>query len=903
MFDPVELARYVNSTAPASAFEGDAASGSPAARRYWGVPFTVLTEGSIVAGDQGGPVAIALDQAVRNSARASSRPAAPTYLVVLHECPPPVLDGSEVEAAGDPLLSVIPPDSTQLGKHVADYILEYADGSEHCVPVRWRFEIGWAGGALGQRLFAARGLTGAKPLDFRGPYPRNAWGRWQTGVGGEGGGTMSVYALPNPFPERPLRALRIEPSPGAEVTIAALTLAYGDAHPLRHERLQSFRVTLPPELVRVPGPAAPGSSGLAGDRPAPTTSDLSHVSMDVDLGVLVRTYALPAFDIDSWMGGSGISAPLHPAPDSVGPAPLTQVVTDVAASLDATLKVGEHAVPLRPAYEGGEARSADGAVRVEILTPHKTWLHVTVEDSALAAPGGPGAIRNVDGVPEGSQNGAVGTGKTVPSRIHFRAPDGRYLPPYGHRQEVNENWFEDYGADLKLHETQYAYVDGTFQLELPVGDVYVELFKGFEYQPLRQKLTIEPGQRELILRPERALDWRSRGWVTADTHVHFISPQVAWLQGRAEGLNLINLLASQWGDLHTNVGDISGGLSGVSRDETLVWVGTENRQHLLGHMSLLGIKGEPVFPMTTAGPGESAIGDPTWTTLAEWSDEARRKDGVVVIPHFPSPYAEVAADIVLEKIDAVEINMQQWPIRVSEWYRYLNCGYRVAAVGGTDKMSAQMPVGAIRTYARLEPDQPFSFEAWGDAVKAGHTFTTTGPLIDLTVEGKRPGDDLQLPSGGGTLHVSALAESVVPFGAVQILVNDRVVAERRSDSGMYRCQLEEAIQVPGSAWVAARIMSNMIGWIGSPRPVAAHTTPVYVVAGGAELFSPSDATYLLTVIEGGVTWMDTIATRPDPERHARNRKVFEDARDRLHARLHSHGQTHTHAASHGHTHN
>ena len=145
------------------------------------------------------------------------------------------------------------------------------------------------------------------------------------------------------------------------------------------------------------------------------------------------------------------------------------------------------------------------------------------------------------------------------------------------------------GNDLKLHGTEYAYVDGTFQVELPVGDVFVELFKGFEYAPLRQKLTIQPHQRELTLRAERPMAWRSRGWMTADTHVHFISPQTAWLQGRAEGLNLINLLASQWGDLYTNVGDLSGALSGVSRDETLVYVGTENRQHLLGHMSLLGV--------------------------------------------------------------------------------------------------------------------------------------------------------------------------------------------------------------------------------------------------------------------------------------------------------------------------
>ena len=62
-------------------------------------------------------------------------------------------------------------------------------------------------------------------------------------------------------------------------------------------------------------------------------------------------------------------------------------------------------------------------------------------------------------------------------------------------------------------------------------------------------------------------------------------------------------------------------------------------------------------------------------------------------------------------------------------------GYRVAAVGGTDKMSAGMPVGGVRTYAHLG-DEEFTFANWAKAVRAGRTFTTSGPLIDLTVEGR-----------------------------------------------------------------------------------------------------------------------------------------------------------------------
>jgi len=76
--------------------------------------------------------------------------------------------------------------------------------------------------------------------------------------------------------------------------------------------------------------------------------------------------------------------------------------------------------------------------------------------------------------------------------------------------------------------------------------------------------------------------------VSADTHVHFLSPTTALLEAQAEGLNLINLLAAQWGDLFTNVGDITNEPL-LSRDkETMIWVGSENRQHILGHIAMLG---------------------------------------------------------------------------------------------------------------------------------------------------------------------------------------------------------------------------------------------------------------------------------------------------------------------------
>jgi len=94
------------------------------------------------------------------------------------------------------------------------------------------------------------------------------------------------------------------------------------------------------------------------------------------------------------------------------------------------------------------------------------------------------------------------------------------------------------------------------------------------------------------------------------------------------------------------------------------------------------------------------------------------------------PYAEVVAGLVLGKIDGVELRDFYAPtmntFAIAEWYRFLNMGYRVAAVGGTDKMSAGMPVGGVRTYARVGGDE-LSFASWARAVRAGRTFTTTAP--------------------------------------------------------------------------------------------------------------------------------------------------------------------------------
>jgi hypothetical protein len=299
--------------------------------------------------------------------------------------------------------------------------------------------------------------------------------------------------------------------------------------------------------------------------------------------------------------------------------------------------------------------------------------------------------------------------------------------------------------------------------------------------------------------------------------------------------------------------------------------------------------------MSASGPEESYLGDPLWRSLAEWADECREREGLAVGVHFPYPTGEVAADIIMGKLDAIELypaNDQFSTLGFMDWYRYLDCGYRLPVVAGTDKMGAYEAVGANRAYAHLG-EAEFNFGSWARAVRSGNTFMSSGPLLLFTVDGHSPGEEIKFGSGGGKLEVEARAACFFPIHRVEVVFNGRVVASREQPEGTREMILKEEVQVPGSGWIAARCSSrySSLGNGQVPGKVA-HTSPVYIVVPGQELFSPPAAAYFLTLIDGAQAWVETLATRPDAERFEKILRLFGDARAELHRRLHQQGIEH-----------
>ena len=736
-----------------------------------------------------------------------------------------------------------------VGQPLARYTVEAGSGPVVERIVRRRFEVNEGIVGWGQGAFAAIPHPVDAPLDWRGPHPVPApagyaapgeagllgilpgsWGPAQTGVADSvpsptGDIVFWLFALEIPATAGRLVRLRMEPltrlDEGGGVVVGAVTAFRGTASPLAIQPRRSLRVE---------------------------AADGDELQVGVDLGQVFRQRPAP---IAAGAPRDGILGWGVPRDDDEPKA----VVVDLAIAPDATLAIGSSARVAAADLPAEGQQTKSGGVTIEALPSPTRRVDVEIVDAA--------------------------TGRPMPARVRFVAPDGRYLPPLGHRDEVNPGLNEDSGADVVLGGSTYAYVPGRFPIGLPAGPVEMEVVHGFSHRPVRRTIEVDGGRAPLVV-PLEAVD--ADGWTAVDGHVHFISPTSALLEARAEGVAIVNLLATQWGDHHTSLSDLPAKVVVDTDGEHLVVMGSENRQNVLGHIGLLGAS-DPVLPMASAGPPEARMGDPLEVLMRDWADAARAQEGLAVAVHFPLPYAEIAADIVCGRIDAVEMQALTPGVdgpSIREWYRFLACGYRLPVVGGTDKMSAEVPVGAIRTYARLDPERPLSFAGFAEAVRAGRTFVSSGALIDIEVDGHGQGDVVALGAGGGTVEVWVRSWAAQPFiDTIELIHDGQVVATSGGATPTDRLELSERVTIGASGWLAARATSRAFIHSAFSTSMGAHSSPVYVDVGGQRPFSIEDAEMIGLIIDGARTWVETLAAVRSPAERARLAEYFTSGRAAL----------------------
>jgi hypothetical protein len=483
----------------------------------------------------------------------------------------------------------------------------------------------------------------------------------------------------------------------------------------------------------------------------------------------------------------------------------------------------------------------------------------------------------------------TGTGRPTPVRVRFLTPDGSTAVPFGRLASFATAPYADVGGHLLVGSERFCFVDGTCEIRLPSGVITVEASKGPEYSPLRREITLGPGKISMRLAVERWTDLRTERWYSGDTRATSLSPHAALVEAAAEDLAVVNLLALERpgsGDSPPalpNLLAFSGSVPALQTPGHMVAVNTLNIHPLLGAVALLNCH-RVVYPLRFGGPD----GADDWSVL-DWCEQCHRKQGLVVWPDLPRltdehPQGEALAALLLGQIDAFEISRfaDPEPAVLADWYRLLDCGLRLPLAGGSGKNSNALPLGRVRTYARLQPGEELSYPAWIEAVRAGRTFASNAPLLFLTVDDQDPGTVISTASTGKTVKIRAEARSRVAFEQLELLVNGRIQASKTASGNRQSAILETEATLTESAWIAARCWSRETLPGEAGQCVYAHTSPVYVQVEGKPIRPTPDTTApLLRVLDRTQEWARGQARCETEKQRAQLVGVFEAARQNL----------------------
>jgi hypothetical protein len=475
------------------------------------------------------------------------------------------------------------------------------------------------------------------------------------------------------------------------------------------------------------------------------------------------------------------------------------------------------------------------------------------------------------------------TGKPTPVRIRFVDSTGVCRLPFGRLTEFATEPGEDVGGQVQLDGEAFAYIDGNCEVHLPAGVVRVEVHKGPEYVPINREVVLGPGKISLRLAIARWIDLREQGWYAGDGRAHELSPHAAQLEGAAEGLEVVNVLAQarppqgERPAAFVNLLAFSG-TRPAREGSPLVVVNTYNRHPILGTLALLNCH-RIVHPLRFGAPD----GLDDWS-VSDWCDQCHRKSGLVVWPDEPRltadhPQGEALAALLLGKVDAFEIccldDLQLTTLK--DWYRLLACGQRLPLVGASGKDSNRVTLGSVRTYARLEPNQEFGYGAWIEAVRAGRTFVTDGPLMSLTVDGHGPGSIVSAPAEGKTMRVQAEARSATAFDRLEVLHDGRPIATAKGAGDPQTATIDVEASITTSGWLVARCWGGDSG-----SRIRAHTSPVYLQVEGRPLRPDVVAIApLLAVLDQTLAWVRREARCANEQQREHLAEVFQAAQQEL----------------------
>jgi len=328
----------------------------------------------------------------------------------------------------------------------------------------------------------------------------------------------------------------------------------------------------------------------------------------------------------------------------------------------------------------------------------------------------------------------------------------------------------------------------------------------------------------------------------------------------AEGLSLVmDLVANKDNRILDYDSWVPGGgehPASLRDSRTKLHFGEEYRPPFYGHMFFIGLKDHLISPFTTGYEG-TAI-ESLYPSNTDMLRKARAQGALTAYVHAYYGDADpltttlgiaraFPVDAALGLVDCLEWSGSSRSESLV-WHHALNNDFKVAPVGGEDSITSlhhTKLIGSVRTYA-LSGAQ-LKVEPWIAALRKGNTFFTTGPLLEFRVNGKNPGDTIQLGAAGGTVTLEAKMHSIAPVSKLRIYRNGVVFREVPAGDGR-EVAFKEEVRVTESSWFTLYAEGPASEFLDAEFPQA-ETNAIRVYTGERKIRNAESARYFIRWIE------------------------------------------------------
>ena len=457
------------------------------------------------------------------------------------------------------------------------------------------------------------------------------------------------------------------------------------------------------------------------------------------------------------------------------------------------------------------------------------------------------------------------TGAPIGSRVHLTASDGKSYAPADAYARIGGQ-----GEHLFHHA-------GRFTVEAPPGRAALTFVRGFEYRPREVVAEVRAGEvTELAVDLRRMTDMAARGWHSGSTHVHMNyggnlrnTPENLLMMSAAEDQDVVN---EQVANKDNRVLDHQffvpgGGPHPLSTPERLLVVGQEYRPPFYGHVFLFGMRDHLLSPFATGYEGTAV--ESLYPSNTDMFRKAKAQGATVGYVHAFGGETDPLAgnlgggkgflvDAALGTTDAVEWSDSAragfFPL-----YAVWNNGLRVTATGGEDSISdlhRMKVVGSVRTYVHTG-GRGLNMEAWFEGLREGRAFVSSGPLLELTADGRMAGETLALPAGGGVVALAGRVESITPLERVFVVCRGEERADAPLSADRRNAAFEVDLEIDRSSWCHLRAEGDPAerGPL-DVRYAQAFTNPIWITVGDQPLRDAAAAEY-------GMRWIDRLRALAD----------------------------------------